>query len=141
MGQVTRQTLKDLRPEIEAALAAVGEKWGVTLTAGNGKYGLDGGVSGSLQLNITGTSVDGKSGKQVEFEQYSWMYDLAPEAFGQTFTSQGATFRVSGLKMQGQRFTITADKVTTGKGYKFGHKDVLRLLGEQFKSPVKPLRL
>ena len=139
MAQVTRQTLQGLRPEIDAALVAVGEKFGVTLTCGNGKYGMEGGISGSMNVSITGTSVDGKSGAQVEFEQYSWLYDLAPEAFGQAFNYGGRTFRVSGLKMKGQRFTILGDDVTSGvrthgKTFKFRHADVLRSLGEEYRN-------
>ena len=134
MAQVTRQTLQGLRPEINAALVAGGEKFGVTLTCGNGKYGLEGGVSGSMAVNITGTSVDGKSGAPVELEHYAWRYDLAPDAFGQAVNHGGRTFRVSGLKTKGQRYTILADDVTTGKTFKFGHADVLRSLGEEYRN-------
>jgi hypothetical protein len=133
MAVVTKQMLKESRPEIEAALIEVGNRFGVSFKIGNGKFGEEGGVSGSFVLKILGTSEDGKSGEQVEFEKYCRIYELLPEAFGQTFQANGHEYKIAGLQTTRSKYPILAERAD-GKRHLFPQEVIHRVLDSKYVS-------
>lgn len=115
-----------LSAAIQKAISDVADEFGVDIRVGGGNVGSTKGmIKVEVAVRDTGT---GKSAAQVEFEAYCHWYGLAKEDFGRTFISNRDLFRVSGVLPRGQRFTISADRVSDGRRFKFTADTVKRSL-------------
>lgn len=125
---IDRQTLKMLRPELEQALKALGEKYGLAFTAGNGSFGGD---AGSMKININVIPEDGKiiSKEAKDFEQYAELYyKVKPSDLGRTIIIQGRSFVLTGLKLGVKRPFVIKD-LKKNKNYQCNAEAVKAALG------------
>ncbi len=109
----TPSNIDDVQRDIEAAINAVCEKHGVTAKFGNIRYSS---ATYTSKMEVYATS-NGDADK-IEFNRYAMRFGLKNEAYRSTFTSNGETFTVVGIKPRAKQYPIIAEN-TKGKRYKF----------------------
>ena len=124
MISFTNANLDLMRTEMDAALAAVSAKYGVTIETGNIRYAADRlNFKTSLEVNI-GTK---SNAQQAEWDRHCGSYGFTKADFGKPFVSNGQSFTISGLKPRGKKYNILA-KTAAGKCYKFAATRVQSLI-------------
>lgn len=116
--QLTATNIDPIQADIKAALAAVEEKYGVTIGFGGIRYD-----SAQYGSKMTVTIGNADEAAKAEFDKYCWKFNLKPSAFGSTFTTQGQTFTVVGIKPKGKKYPVLA-KNAAGKVFKFPERAV-----------------
>ena len=122
MAKITKMTRADVRTISEAAklaLQGVADQFGLTLTVPGGRFSdeaFDGRYSMALQ---------GEDGVPADFTRNCGRFGLKPEHFGATFTSNGKTFKISGINTRCPKYPVSAKRVPDGKGFKFTAQQVL----------------
>lgn len=87
----------------------------------------------TLELDVTDTQGVNQAAK-ADWERYASSFGLPVEAFGQTFvTYSHEEFRIVGLEPKRRRFPVSAERVGTGKRYKFPAGDVANYLQRQHR--------
>lgn len=89
------------------------EDMGLKLSVGNISYS---GKDMTIKLNVALESYD--AGKE-QFERSCYRYGLKPEHYGAEFTSNGKTFRLTGLNPRRPKYPISAVRVGDDKPFKF----------------------
>ena len=94
-----RNIATDIRMDINAAIQAVGQKYGITLRAGGASYDAV-----SLTVKVTGVVAATTSGQRPEAAEFlkncnSWT-GLKAEWLGQTFDQRGRTYTITGMKLR-----------------------------------------
>jgi hypothetical protein len=115
MDTISKESLKQLRDDIDAALKAVGDKHGVALRAGNASY--------------TATNATFKLEVSTSFNRFCTLYGFKPENLGATFQNRGVTFTLIGLDRKSRKYPVLARNAKDGKTYKFDTRRVLTALG------------
>ena len=127
--EFTGKNLNALRAEIDAALATVATKHGITLKMGNAKYARGGEF---FEAQLKGALVrDGQvvSKESVHFTQHASIYGLLPDDLGKEFVSHGRRFRITGLKSGASKRQILTE--SEGKNYVFPADAVVIALGRR----------
>jgi hypothetical protein len=83
------------------------------------KRGTFSGLSVDFKMAFETANEEGESAKEVEFKQYARSFGLQPEDYGFEFSHGGRKFKITGLLTGGTKYTIAADEISTGKGFKF----------------------
>jgi hypothetical protein len=91
---ITRQMLKDLRPEIEDALKEVSEKYGITMKLGNGRFG---GLTGDYKLLLTTIGENGETPESRDFALYASRFGMDQSWLGKTFNVNANTYTIKGI--------------------------------------------
>lgn len=123
MTQVTKLMLTTIRPEIEAALKAVAEKYQLTITTGKCTYSVDG---GHFTMALEAVAAGGKTKEQERYE--SAMFLGLPE-FGTTFHQNGHEYATSGINTTGSQ--ILATRKSDGKVYQWKTDGLIALIARQ----------
>jgi hypothetical protein len=125
-----RPTLARLRTELEAALAPVAEKLGITLTVGSGTYRDE---TATLKLELAVVRADGTavSVEAENFKRYCHFDGLKPEDLNRPFKVGGTEYKIVGYRPKApkkpyviartrddKRFIATPDMVKRGLGVK-----------------------
>lgn len=100
---ITIDTMKALREEINAAIAAVGDKHGVTVSLGNGSYDRDG-LTAHFKLNVVAKGDDG----EVVDEALTQLRRFQPSFEGVEVKLRGEAYTVVGYnpKARKNKFVI-----------------------------------
>jgi hypothetical protein len=128
--EVTKETLQRLRPEINAALAAVGAKFGLNISAGSARFDD---LQATFKLHVTQASMEGR--QQVldqakdEFERLARMHGMRADWFGKRITIQGVAFTVSGLNPSRPKNCVKITRARDGKGFICSPEVLVRQLG------------
>ena len=122
--QITKQMLKDLRPEIEDALKGISEKYGITMKLGNGHFG---GLTGDYKLLLTTTGENGETPESRDFTMYAATFGMDKEWFGKTFQSNGHTYTIKGILPRKRKMPILLDR-SDGTQRIMDEKSVRRLM-------------
>ena len=101
--EITKKMLVDIRPEIEEALKEVADKFGISMSLGNGVYG---GLEGHFKLLLRTTGENGETKESEDFKRYASSYGLKPEWFGKTFTHQGETYTIGAILPKKRKMPI-----------------------------------
>lgn len=118
--------LTNLRDPIEAELKALGERLGLSLTLGNGRFGDGAEATFQLVLKVDDPAVKEAAARAewnrncryvgIDFAKPEET-GLRPEDFGTEFPYGGGTYRTTGIAVKGkgsQKFPILAAIVTPG---------------------------
>jgi hypothetical protein len=97
LTKIDKPTLKVLRPEIDAALKAVAEKYGIAIKAGNASFTENTAVF-KLEVSLIGENGKALTQDVDRFTQYAELIGLKPDDLGKEFKYGGNTFKVWGLK-------------------------------------------
>lgn len=127
-----KKNLDLLREEINAALAAVGAKHGVTLTAGSCRYEADGG-SATFKLGVARVNADGTvdSPERTAFLMNADLYGLKASDLGAVFAMGGHRYEVTGLATRRSKKPVIIRETDSGKTYVIAAEAVKRHLTAQ----------
>lgn len=101
MTTISRDLLRALRADIDAALASVGAKHGVPLSTGNASFTTD---SATIKLMVATTPEGGACGLKAshlkaaaDMVKFHKLYGAEPAWMGRQFAQRSSTFTVVGL--------------------------------------------
>lgn len=105
--------------EIAVAIAGVCEKHDVVIGGSRATFGGD--TACSVKLTFHAREADGTviSPDSLAFTKFAHLFGLEPGDLGETFLSQGETFRITGLRTKAKRYPVIATNVQTGRSFKF----------------------
>jgi hypothetical protein len=123
---ITRDSLRSLRADIDAALAEVGRKHNVTLRTGSASFEPH---RASFKLDVaahneSGAAIDPAA---VNLEKYGSLYGVSPEMAGKQFLHSGQIFTFLGIDPGRPKRPVIASRVFDGKRFVFT-SDVVRLI-------------
>lgn len=136
--EFNRQNLKEMRAEINKALAPLSDKYGVVFGTGNIRFTRD---EFTVKLTV-GTVNEGApaQGKEVkDFLALCHGYGLEPTDLGKTFVSNGTAWVLVGLKPKSYKFPFLGERYD-GKRFKFTEHTVRRGLGKVEKSRPEDMK-
>lgn len=110
---------KVLGAATQEALQAVADRFGVTLKGGGGSFDPFGGSYKPRVEYVIPEAAAAATGSTLS------LYDLT---LGQTFTSQGRTFEISGFNARATKMPVIATEVGTDRQFKFAVDRVKRHL-------------
>lgn len=116
---ITRESLKAIRADINAALALVMAKHGLS------SLGCDGGRynSENFTLKVAGVAQGGDSKEVARYKRYMPLYRLPP--LGTIFSSEGMSHTIIGLSTRNSVYTTRSD----GRRFRFKLASVLEITG------------
>jgi len=123
--EMTAALLRQLRPEIQAALADLGKRFGVGFEVGDAKYS---GSNATFRLEV---GIIGNDGRVVtkEAENFKFlapMYGLSESDLGRRFMLNGKPHTIVGINPNAPRFPILTE--CHGRKYKVPAESVKRAL-------------
>jgi len=127
--EFNRENLKLMREEINQALAAITEKYGVTTEIGNIRYSTN---SFHTKLTVTVGAVNGQPTDKpnLDFTTHCFIYGMVPSDLGKTFIgNQGVSYKLVGLKPNNHKYPFIGER-QDGKRFKFAADAVRRGLGK-----------
>ena len=69
-----------------------------------------------------------EQGRVNDFNAYCKHFGLEPHHLGMTFIFRGRGYRITGLNPAAPKFAVNVIRLPDGKGFRFPHRDILRLL-------------
>lgn len=131
MAKVTKEMLKKLRDEVNAALRPIALSHGVVLAIKDGAYDWKR-KSGKLALMVRGLptkadDINSLSDKET-FKHYAPMYGFRPDDLGRRFVSHSRKMEIIGLDLRRKSSPIVTKDVDSGTVCHFGTevKNLLR---------------
>lgn len=124
---IDKKLLEAIRPEINAALEAVGKKHGVSLKTGSCSYDAD---TATFKLLVMRLDEDGSAvtPEAADFKKYCGTYGLKPEHLNKSFQIPGGKkMTIVGLKTRATKNTIVV-RDAAGGVYVMPHEHVCMLL-------------
>lgn len=136
----TRETVRELSAEIEAALQTIAKRRGIQIKSGNARWLLDG-TSLTLKLEC---AAPGKSGGPIvdkdvaAFRNLAKVYGFDVSDLGGVFVSpfNGERFKIAGLLPKSRKYPVLVERVGDGKRFKYPLAAVLKAIG---RKPPEPL--
>lgn len=132
MATITKQLLQILRTEMNAALAEIAARHGISIQAGNAKYHLDGSQGEfkvSLFANADRTIADAKADKQADaLAAYRSLYpnlDLDRE-----FKINGIKLKITGYNSRARRTPFIAPIPGTNRFYRLSEDEARFYVGK-----------
>lgn len=123
---ITRNIVKSLDIDINAALKQISEKYGIALNLKSIRFSSE-----TLKISIDGVAgglENPNAALENDFKRNYICYGLTADALGKTFISGGQEFKIIGSKSRNSKMPIIAMKVSTGQKYKFPASNVAFLL-------------
>jgi hypothetical protein len=126
--EINRTTIKIIDEEINVAMAAIAEKFGLTYDAKGGAFNPTLGT-----LRVAGEFGTGDAKRNAFNSVIRFLTDenhqpyFTEDDFGRSFISRGRTYTITGANPRAPKFAIEADR-DDGAGFKFPAKAVRALL-------------
>ncbi len=92
--QINRAACKTIREQLNEELIAVGEKLGLTISAGNASFD-DSSVTFKVQCIL-----DGVDKSMLDFERDCRLFNLPKDAYGKEFGFNGSRLHLRGLTLR-----------------------------------------
>ena len=133
------QNLKNVRADIDAALVAIKQKYGITIQLGNISYSPDKATSRLTMIAVgdAATATDPRAAAlakaQAEFKRAASSFGLKPEQFGAEFKFGRDTYKLAGLKPRSPKRPILGTSVRDGKTYVFPESVIAPLQSKEHK--------
>ena len=109
---IDKTFVKSIRTDIDAALASVEKKFGVTLRCGNATFD----PTGSFKFNLEGTAASGKTKEHARFDRSAQLLGVPKKwKVGDMFEHGRRAFKLVGLNSTGTKLLI--DGCFDGKSY------------------------
>lgn len=107
---ITKETCRNLRSDMETALQAVAEKYGMDFNVGNMRF-TPSTVSIKVEAAVLGENVE--NALQGEFNLYCRRYGLSESDYGRQFVDhQGHRHIILGIKPRSKRYPILTRDIT-----------------------------
>lgn len=126
---IDRVTLRALSDEINAALAPLAERHGITLRIGNGSFGA---AYATLRLDVATISEQGQvnTRESSALGSLGGLYGLPGVKVGTVVVMQGDRFTVTGLNAKARKAPVCLTRERDGKAFKATVDMVKRALGQ-----------
>jgi hypothetical protein len=140
--QFDKSNLKDLRKDLEAALASVAKKHGIAITFKNINFYAPDFITAKTTLEMTALGDSSAASDpraaalvkaQADFKAYASSFGLTPEQYGVTFKHGRDTYKLVGFKPRSPRFPILATNVANGTTYKLPESAIASLQTKEHK--------
>ena len=105
---------KQFRNDVVDALAAIAEKYGCEVTAGNIKYDTS---SIDLALYFKAKGENGESAEEMDFKKYCGNYGFKPEDYNHCFLMDGKSFNLIGFNPRARKNYCIVRESQSGKTY------------------------
>ena len=125
--QFDKQSLRSLRPQIEAALKSIEKELKVKFSLGSCRFTSE---NATFKLEVATVSKGGKvaSVEATAFKEFASLYNLKPSDLGRSFTSfSGQSFTIIGLNTRKSKYPIIA-KDNRDRRFKFSSESVVTAL-------------
>ena len=101
----TRQTVKNLRTELDSALAELSEKYGISINVGNARFSS---TEVNFKLNINTTSDSGRvyTREGEAFERHKHLHGMSHLSVGDKVMVNGRSFILEGFNPRAKRYPI-----------------------------------
>ena len=116
---ISKDLLKALRVDIDAALAEVGKKHGVSLTQGNTRYSVSTFTTKIEGIVLNSSSTGTTSTEQAKYTSEAPICGIDPASYGKSFIDRGTKFKIVGINRKAKKYPIIAQN-DNGTRYKFG---------------------
>ena len=134
------QNLKELRKDIDAALASVKAKHGVSLSLGNISYDPTiGRATTKMTMFVVGDGAAATDPRAVaeakriaEFKVAAESYGLKVEQLGATFTYGRDTYKLAGLNTKARKRPVLGTSLRDGKTYVFPEEVIRSLQSKEY---------
>jgi hypothetical protein len=123
---MTTINFNNFRNEVEAALAAVAEKYGCEVTAGNIKYDN---TSIDISLAFKAKGENGESAEEMDFRKLCGNYGFTPDDYNSVIITNGKGYRFVGFNTRARKNTCII-KDANGKTYTCA-AEVIRMAKER----------
>jgi hypothetical protein len=112
-----REKVRELRGQLEAALAPLAERTGLAIRVGNASYM---GTCATFKLEVAEKSADGTTlDKEAAcLSQMGEHYGLPKDALGKEFHFRGHAYKATGLNPNSHKFPLLATRLSDGKAFK-----------------------
>ena len=111
-----RANIRQINAEIENALSAVAQKYGVEINLKNTRFSTD---NYSTKIEVCTLNNGNVMTKEaIDFNRYKNIKGINAE-LGDAFNYQGDIFTITGYKSRSSKYPILAVSNNTGKTYKF----------------------
>jgi hypothetical protein len=133
------QNLKNVRADIDSALLAIKQKYGITIQLGNISYSPDKATSRLTMIAVgdAAAATDPRQAAlakaQAEFKRAASSFGLKPEQFGATFTFGRDTYKLAGLKPRSPKRPVLGTSLRDGKTYVFPESAIAPLQSKEHK--------
>lgn len=126
---IDRAALRILSAEINAALAPLAQRHGITLRIGNGTFG---GAYATLRLDVATIGEQGQANTREAsaLDSLGALYGLPGVKVGTVLVLQGDRFTVIGLNAKARKAPVCLRRERDGKEYKATVEMVKRALGQ-----------
>lgn len=121
-----KPTCRTLAKDIEAALAEVAKKHGVTIQYAGGRF-QDTSLAMKLEVKVADPEVQAKAA-QIEFASLAPLFRLTGAHYGREFTAQGKRYRLVGFQPRKRKYPIRAHDIAAGKDILFSEMIIDRIL-------------
>ena len=113
---IDRTNLRMIKDDINRAVQAVAEKYGVSIEMGSASFSA---TSATAKVIIAVVADNGtvRSPESVAYENYKELYGLKKN-LGETFIQNGEAYTIKGLATRSSKYPIIAEN-RQGKSYKF----------------------
>ena len=130
LKEFNRQNLKGFAADVEKAVTAVAQKYGVAVTGAAGRFSPHE-CTKKFEFNTGAqsgeTGVDVKYKANIVYADAYGMPHIKETDYNKLFTSQGQTYRFVGINTKGRRFPIIAQNMSTKKYHKFTEMTALAI--------------
>jgi hypothetical protein len=109
-----RTTVKNLRSDIDKALATISKKYGIEISAGNASF-TSSNVTYKVQAAVKAASGVTMTKEASDFNLYASI-NLSGFKLGQTISLQGKEYTIAGWKVRAQRNPVIVTR--DGKSYR-----------------------
>lgn len=122
-----KPSLQAFRKEMEADLAALNKKYGMTFALGSCKFSAE---TAEFKLTVSLPAQDGtaETAAAKEFKRYAkanLLGSLQESDLGRSFrTTEGRVYTIVGAKMSARKYPILATSALDGRTYKFSELSV-----------------
>ena len=114
--QFDKSNLQTLRVEMDKALQAISNKYGITIKAGNASYS---GNECTFKVKCNTKATDGTviTKEAMDWDRHKGFHGMDHLSVGDKITIQGSTYILSGFNTRARKAPVNF-KDTLGRGYK-----------------------
>lgn len=114
---LNKNNLKSIETEIKQAIAEIESKYGIQARFVGGRY-TDKLATMKLEVSVLDESGKAFDKYAEQYNQYKGLYGFT-QSLGDMFTSNGRTYKLTGLNRRNSKYPVLGELVGTGAKYKF----------------------
>ena len=124
---INRAEFDALRAEINTALKAIADKYGIALQAQKIKVSDK---FATIELMASAIESDGTviTREAKSFQEYCHLFGLHKDDLGKEIVMGGVTYKITGLHPNSPKYPVQAQRTDSGQMYKFQAEGVVRKL-------------